>query len=317
MNNNQTKSIEKVLASPSSFGKIETTPVKLLIESGYEVIDNPYGRKLAVQEIIALARDCTGIVAGVEQINRLVLDSLPHLKCISRVGVGMDNIDLEYAKNKGIIVLNTPDGPTQSVAEFTLGMTLSLLRRIPQADSDMKLNVWKKQTGYLLSGKTIGIVGLGRIGKAVANMFNALGNKVDGYDLLLDNKWAGSNQIELLDLEDVLSNADIVSLHIPPTKNNNPVINKNLLSKIKKDSFLINLSRGGIVDEEALYKNLKNGHLAGAAIDVFQDEPYLGPLCELDNVVLTPHIGSYARESKLKMEIDAVNNLINCLKDNR
>ena len=193
-------------------------------------------------------------------------------------------------------------------------MTLSLLRKIPQANSDMKSRVWKKQTGFLLSGKKIGVVGLGRIGKAVAKMFLSLGNEVIGYDLIPDKNWAEANGVELLDLEGLLSKVDIITFHIPPTKNNKPVINNSLLSKIKKGAFLINLSRGGVVEEGALYSSLKKGHLAGAAIDVFQEEPYSGPLCDLDNVVLTPHIGSYAREGKLKMEIDAVNNLLTALK---
>ena len=304
----------KVLVSPSSFGQVSARPIDLLKYNGYDVIVNHYGRKLTEPETIDLGQNCLGIIAGVENLNASVLHQLPELKCISRVGVGIDNIDLEYAKKNGIIVLNTPEGPTQSVVELTLGVTLSLLRRIPQADSDMKSKIWKKQTGSLLFGKKIGIVGLGRIGKAVSKQFISLGNKVLGFDLKPDTGWAKNSGVELMSLEEVVAGSDIITLHIPCNKDKKPIIDSMLLYKMKNSAYLINLSRGGVVDEEALFTLLNKNKIAGAAIDVFLEEPYQGPLCELDNVILTPHIGSYAREGKLQMEIDAVNNLINALK---
>ena len=313
MSNNIRK---KVLTSPSSFGQIDSAPINLLEENGYEVINNPYGRKLTENEVIDLAQNCIGIVAGVEPITRTVLDKLPELRCISRVGVGIDNIDLNYTKKRQVQVLTTPDGPTQSVTELTLGMTLSLLRQIPQANSNMKSKLWKKQTGFLLLGKVIGVVGLGRIGRAVSKMFSGLGNQVIGFDINPDIAWATDNNITLKNMKELVAESDIVSLHIPNNKDGTPVFDKELLSLMKNNSFLINLSRGGVVDENALFTRLDNGDLTGAAIDVFQEEPYYGKLNELDNVVLTPHIGSYAREGKLQMEIDAANNLINALKEN-
>ena len=138
--------MNKILASLSFFGKISSEPIEILNKNGFTVINNPYGRKLTEDEVIELAIDCVGIVAGVEPLNKHVLDNLPKLKCISRVGVGMDSIDIEYAKNKGIKILNTPNGPTRAVAELTLGLVLSLLRKIPMAHHDMKNKLWKKQT---------------------------------------------------------------------------------------------------------------------------------------------------------------------------
>jgi D-3-phosphoglycerate dehydrogenase / 2-oxoglutarate reductase len=306
--------MKKILTSPSSIGQISPEPFNLLVQQGYEVINNPYGRKLTEDEVIDLAKDCIGIVAGVEPLNKRVMDSLPLLKCISRVGVGMDNVDLEYAKKKGIIVLNTPDGPTRSVAELTLAMTFSLLKRIPQADADMKNRRWEKRIGNLLFQKKIGIIGLGRIGRMVAEMFRALGNPVMGYDLMPDTQWALQNNVTLLGFEDVIRQAEILSLHIPGNKDKTPVVSKSELDKMKPGAFLVNIARGGVVDEDALYNELKDGKLAGAAIDVFSKEPYDGILCDLDTVILTPHLGSYALEGKLQMEIDAVQNLINALK---
>lgn len=305
---------QKILTSPSSMGEVGPQPFDILKENGFEIINNPYGRKLTEDEVIELAQGCVGIVAGVEPLTPRVMDALPDLKCISRVGVGMDNVDIEYAKQKGIMVVNTPDGPTRGVAELTLGMTLSLLRRIPQADAAIKNKQWKKQIGNLIYEKQVGVIGLGRIGKMVAGLFRGIGNPVIGFDLYPDEQWATENSVNLNSFENVLKMADIITLHIPGNKDKSPVIGRKELSMMKKGAFIINISRGGVVDEEALYDALKNGHLAGAAIDVFTKEPYNGSLCDLDNVVLTPHLGSYAREGKLQMEIDAVLNLINVLK---
>lgn len=303
----------KILTSPSSFGQVGIEPLTILIENKFEIINNPFGRKLTEAEVIDLAKGCVGIIAGVEPLTAAVMDALPNLKCISRVGVGMDNVDLEYAKQKGIAVLNTPDGPTRAVAELTVAMTMSLLRKIPQAHANLKLRIWKKETGNLLFGKTIGIIGLGRIGRLVAELFRGLGNPVIGFDISPDIIWAKQKGIELTDFETVIKQSDIITLHVPGNKDKSAVIGENEILKIKDGAFLINIARGGIIDEQALYQALKTNKLSGAAIDVFSNEPYDGDLCELDNVVLTPHIGSYAAEGKLLMEIDAVKNLIQTL----
>ena len=305
--------MNKILTSPSSMGEISLQPFELLTQNGYEVINNPFGRKLTEDEVIELAKDCIGIVAGVEPLTKKVIDALPNLKCISRVGVGMDNVDLEYAKEKGIIVVNTPDGPTRGVAELTLAMTMALLRKIPQADASLKNKQWKKQIGNLIFEKTIGVVGLGRIGKLVAELFKGLGNPVIGFDLFPDETWAKEKGVALKSFDEVLENADILTFHIPGNKDKSPIISEKEISMMKNGAFLINISRGGVVNEEVLYSALKSNKIAGAAVDVFIKEPYDGPLCELDNIVLTPHLGSYAAEGKLQMEIDAVKNLINAL----
>ena len=305
----------KILTSPSSMGEVGQQPFEILRSSGYKIINNPLGRKLTEDEVIELAKDCIGIVAGVEPLTKKVMDALPKLRCISRVGVGMDNVDLEYAKQKGIVVVNTPDGPTRGVAELTLAMTLALLRKIPQADMDMKKKQWNKQIGNLIFEKKIGIIGLGRIGRMVAELYRGIGNPVMGYDLFPDVTWAKVKGILLKSFDEIIAEADILTLHIPGKKDKTPVIGIKEIEKMKIGTFLVNLARGGVVDEEALYKALKSHKLAGAAIDVFLKEPYDGPLCDLENVVLTPHLGSYALEGKLQMEIDAVNNLITELKN--
>lgn len=306
--------MNKILTSPSSFGQVGNAPVDLLKDAGYDVIDNPYGRKLTENEVIELAKDCVGIVAGVEPLTPKVMDALPQLKCISRVGVGLDNVDLKYAKQKGIVVTSTPDGPTRGVAELTLAVTLSLLRRIPQADAALKNRQWKKQVGNLIQDKVIGVIGLGRIGKMVAGLFQGIGNPVIGFDPYADETWSNEKGVKLVDFETLLSTADIITLHVPGNEDKSAVIGEKELLLFKKSAFLINISRGGIVDEEALYNALVTKRIAGAAVDVFTQEPYSGPLCDLENIVLTPHLGSYAEEGKLQMEIDAVKNLLEVLK---
>lgn len=303
----------KVLASPSSIGQISSDPFDILEENGYEVVKNPFGRKLTEEETIKLGKNCVGIVAGVENLNVRVINALPSLKCISRVGVGMDSVDVQHAQSKGIKVLNTPNGPTRAVSELTLGLTLSLLRKIPNAHYDLRNKVWKKQTGNLLFEKKVGILGLGRIGRMTAEMFRALGNPVAGYDLYPNKEWANKHEVEVLELKELLITCDIICIHVPAKKDGTAFITKSELDLLKDDAFVVNVSRGGVIDEDALYKVLSSGKLSAVALDVFSQEPYSGKLCDIENVVLTPHIGSYAKEGKLKMEIDAVHNLINAL----
>lgn len=305
----------KILVSPSSFGQCGEEPLKILKQNGYEVINNPYGRKLTEEEVIVLASDAVGIVAGVEPLTKKVMDNLPSLKCISRVGVGMDSVDIDYAKQKGIIVVNTPDGPTRSVAELTIALTMDLLRGVSHADANIKKKIWKKEIGNLILNKTVGIFGLGRIGKMTAKLFQGLEANVIAYDLYPDINYAADNGIKILDKEELFKQSDIITVHIPGNKDKTPVITKEDLSLMKQSAYLINISRGGVVDEEDLFNVLKEKRIAGAACDVFSKEPYEGKLIELDNIILTPHLGSYAEEAKLKMEIDAVNNLINSLKE--
>jgi len=305
----------KILISPSSFGQCGLEPLNILTDNRYEVINNPYGRKLTEDEVIELASDAIGIVAGVEPLNKNVMDNLPNLKCISRVGVGMDSVDLNYAKEKGIKVVNTPDGPTRAVAELTIALTMDLLRGVYKANSNIKNHIWKKEIGNLILEKTVGVFGFGRIGRATAKLFQGLGAKVVAYDLYPDNDYAKKNNIKFQEKNELLKSADVISVHVPGNEDKSPVLGLDELSLLKKTAYLINVSRGGVVDEDALYTLLRENRIKGAAVDVFTKEPYDGKLIELDNIILTPHLGSYAFEGKLKMEIDAVNNLINSLAD--
>ncbi|MBU3981464.1 MAG: phosphoglycerate dehydrogenase [Proteobacteria bacterium] len=300
----------KIVITTSSFATYDRSPLDELKKKQIDYTINPYGRKLTSDEVIGLAKDADGLVAGTEPLNEDVLQNLPELKVISRCGVGLDNVDLEKAKELNIKVYSTPYGPTLAVAELTLGLMLDLLRKITAMDREIRKGLWKKQMGSLLTGKKVGIWGFGRIGQKVAQVLDPLGVEIAYYDIRIVE-----GAIPLKSKSELLSWADIITLHCSANTDGKHAIGEAELKLMKDNAWLINASRGGLVDETALYSALKKGNLAGAALDVFENEPYTGPLCELDNVILTPHIGSYAKEGRIQMEMQAVRNLINGLQN--
>lgn len=298
---------EKIFISTSSFAEYDTSPLNLLKDAGFDVQLNPYRRKLTPDECLSYYKDIDGLIAGTEALTAEILKSAGNLRVISRCGVGVDNIDLEAARRQGIQVFNTPDSPAIAVAELTVGLILALLRHIPRSERDIRNGNWQKQMGNLLQGKKVGIVGFGRIGRRVAELVLGLGAQVVYCDPAV--KEASYTSVSL---DKLLSQSDIVSLHV--SGNDTPLLGYEELRKMRQGSWLVNCARGGVVDEAALYQVLAEGWLAGAALDVFTEEPYVGPLVKLDNVILTPHIGSYAIESRVEMETQAVKNLIEGLK---
>lgn len=302
----------KILISTSSFAKFSDEPLRLLDKAGITYVLNPFGRKLTEDEAIELLQGCVGLAAGTEPLTAKVMDALPKLRVISRCGTGMDNVDMEAAKKRGIVVRNTPDGPILAVAELTLGYALDLMRQITRMDRELRSGTWKKRMGNNLKGKRLGVIGFGRIGRAVAEVFTPL-----SVEVAFNDPVAESEMYQKMSVNNLLAWADILSLHCSKTGGECSLFTAEQLRIMKPGSWIINASRGGIVDEPALYEMLKSEHLAGAAIDVFEREPYDGPLTKLDNVILTPHIGSYARESRIQMEVGTIKNLIEGLKDNR
>ena len=302
--------MNRIAITTSSFAQFSQEPLILLRQAGLEYVCNPYGRNLTEEETIALLRGCVGVAAGTEPLTARVMAELPDLKVISRCGAGLDNVDITAAAKKGIKVCSTPDGPTLAVAELTLAFALDLLRKVTQMDRGLREGAWKKQMGNTLKGKRLGIIGFGRIGQAVGAIFTALGAEIAFNDPVVD-----STIYRKMSISELLSWADIISLHSSRSGGECSLLAIDQLRKMKPGSWIINSARGGLVDEGALYDLLKSGHLAGAAIDVFEREPYDGPLKDLDNVILTPHIGSYARESRIQMEIDTIKNLISCLNE--
>lgn len=300
----------KIAITTSSFATFSDEPLTLLKNAGIEYVLNPHGRKLTVEETIDILSDCQGVVAGTEELSEAVLSKLPNLQVLSRCGVGMDSVDIEYCEANGITVQNTPFGPTLAVAELTLGLALDLLRQVTAMDRELRTGTWKKRMGSQLRGKKLGVIGFGRIGQAVADAFRAMGCEVAYAD-----PYPACKETTCMTQEELLQWADIITLHCSKPSGSCSLIGKEELGSMQPSSWLINCGRGGLVDENALYDALHDGHLAGAAIDCFNDEPYKGRLAELDNTILTPHIGSYAREGRIQMEIDAVKNAINALQD--
>ena len=304
------RTMNKIFISTTSFAKYDKEPIRILERKGLNIALNPHGRKLKKEELAHFLDNVIGLIAGTEDLTRDLLSSSRSLKVISRCGVGMDNIDLKAAGELGIKVFNTPDAPTLAVAELTAGLIFAALRRIVEADSSIREGKWEKYIGTLLHGKKIGIIGLGRIGKKVCELLAPFGVEVLSCEPKPDKDFIAKYGIKNMALKDVLSNSDIVTLHLSHQAEQGCLIGREELGIMKGTAFLINTARGSLIDEEALIDSLKNNKISGAAIDVYEKEPYNGPLKELKNVVLTSHMGSYAKEARIEMEKTAVENLI-------
>ena len=305
----------RILISTTSFAKNSCLPINIIENNNCDIIFNNLSRKLNENELFSFAEDVDGIIAGTETYSMNVLEQLPKLKVISRLGVGMDNIDLDTAKQMGIKVYKTQTTPALAVAELVLGLMLDLARKISHQNKTLKSGTWKKEMGNLLHGKTLGIIGLGDIGKTLVKLVKGFDFTVLAFDLYQDEQFAKKYGVNYCDLDTLLSESDIISIHLNLTDETNQLMNAEQISKMKPESILINASRGEMINEEALYKALKEKKILGAGLDVFNDEPYSGALTELENVILTPHIGSYAKELRIQMEIEAVENLIRGLNE--
>lgn len=303
----------KILITTSSFAVAGNVHLTFLGERGFEIVLNPYGRKITPDELVPLLDDSVvGMIAGVESLSRAALERAKGLKVISRCGIGLESVDLEAALERGIRVVNTPDAPTAAVAELTIGLILAALRRIAEADRGIRAGHWQGLSGRLLGACTVGLIGYGRIGRAVGGLARAFGATTIACD-----PWVEANRLSpadlpcpLVDLATVLRQADVVSLHIPGGPDNDHLIDAARLGLMKKDAVLVNTARGDLIDEGALFLALQGKQLAAAALDVFSEEPYTGPLITLPNVVLTSHLGSRARETRDRMENEAARNLV-------
>ncbi|MFA5411988.1 MAG: hydroxyacid dehydrogenase [Candidatus Micrarchaeia archaeon] len=240
------------------------------------------------------------VVRSATKVTKEFLGKAPKLKIVFRAGVGVDNIDVEACKARGVKVQNTPSASTNAVAEMAIGCVIGLFRQLGRAHHSMKTGKWEKKLlmGHEVEGKTLGVIGCGRIGCAVATKAHALGMKVISYNPPPRIDCAGVKYVEL---DELLAQSDAITIHAAPTKETENIINAGTIGKMKKGAYVINLARGTMVDEEALYSALKEGRLGGAALDVYKEEPYKGKLLELDNVTFTPHIGGSTFEAQDKI----------------
>lgn len=298
----------KVFIGPSTFGAHDPRPLNCLKDAGFEIKENIYKRRLTKEELLEFLKgDVSGLIAGLETIDREVLEKT-NLKVVSRCGAGMSNVDLKAAKELDIKVCCTPSGPTTAVAELTVAALLNLLRSVHIMNDDLHRGKWTKITGNQLEGKTVAVIGFGRIGRKVAALFAPFGVKIMAVDTNAPDKIA---DVRFCSLKEALSEADIISIHVSGA---DEIIGSNEFKLIKQGAFLLNASRGEVINENDLIQALDSGRIKGAWLDVFVDEPYSGRLQQYSQVLLTPHVGSYTVEGRAQMEMDTVNNLISSFK---
>ncbi|WP_119342997.1 phosphoglycerate dehydrogenase [Facilibium subflavum] len=297
----------KVYISTDPFSKTSTEPEKLLRYNGFDVRKNNFGRKITSNELAREIQDADILIAGTEKITEEVFLNAPNLKLISRVGIGLDGIDFALCEKYNIRVAYTPDAPTVAVAELCVGLILDMARKITVTNNNMKTHqLWRRHMGMLLNNKTVGIIGLGRIGKTLVHLLSSFNVKFLVYDLEPDYAFVKINRIQLASKAEVLKYSDVISLNIPLDEHTEGYISAPELELVKSDVMIVNTARGGIIDEGGLYEFLKENPEAQAAIDVFEQEPYQGPLLSLENCLLTCHMGASTQDSRTDMEIGAV-----------
>jgi len=274
--------------------------LRILEEAGVEVSYRP---DIGREELLSVVDGYEVLVVRSRtRVDAEVITRGGRLRVVGRAGTGLDNIDLEKSEERGVAVVNTPEAPVNAVAELVIGLMIAVSRGIHVGDRLIRLGKWPKKhlVGTELHGKTLGVVGLGRIGRRVAEIARGFGMKILAYDVVeIPKEILDALETKLIPLDELLRNSDYITLHVPLTEETRHMINEEKLKIMKRSAFLINASRGAVIDEEALYKALKEGWIAGAALDVFEHEPPAGSrLLELDNIVVTPHIGTQTKEAQ-------------------
>lgn len=288
----------------------------MLESAGFEITFNPTGKTLSHEETIAFLDGKAALIAGTEKLSEEVFIKNPTLKYICRLGVGMDSVDMEAAKRHNIKVENTPSAHVDGVAELALAGLLAHLRNVARSDREIRNGNWNKMNGSLLRGKNVGLIGFGQVAKAFCKLLAPFDTKIFAVDPFARPEDASNLNVSLTSMEEVLSVADILSVHVPYSKNNHHLLNAENLKHCKKEILIINTARGGLIDEDALYNFLKENPKAGAYLDTFEQEPYHGPLAQLEQVTMTPHVGSYAKEVRLNMEVETAEKTIRFFKEN-
>ena len=304
----------KVLSTSPTFGHYVPEPVQYLKDHGCELELVPQGTRMSEEELIESAKECDAIIVGVEKITESVIQASDRLKVIAKHGAGVDNIDVRAASGRGIVVINAQGANSDAVADITIGLFLSLARSIPFADCSVKAGEWPRIVGVQFNGKVLGIIGLGQIGKKVVKRASGFDMKVLACDVVKDEAFAQEKGITYLSLDELLAESDFLSIHIPLTPSTRGLIGERELRLMKKESILVNISRGGIVDEEALYQVLKNEEIRGAALDVFSSEPPReSPLLKLDNIISTPHMGGYTFDALVETGMICVRGIVDVI----
>ncbi len=306
----------RILVTPTSYGKTDSRLKSELENLVGEVIYNPTSKPLRSAEVARLLAGVDGFIAGLDEIDRLALVQADRLKVIARYGVGVDNIDRTAAWEKGITVTNTPGANASAVAELTVGLILSLARRIPEAAAATRSGGWPRLTAVSLDQKTVSLLGFGAVGKQVARRLGGFDCDILAYDPYPDLDFAMEHNVQLVKQEEAIQEADFLCLHLPLLPETRALVNADFLSKMKKSSFLINTARGELIDEAALADAIQNGRLAGAGLDVFAHEPPSpdNPLLKLPQVLVTPHCSSHTDGAMNAMGWMALNDCLAVLR---
>jgi D-3-phosphoglycerate dehydrogenase len=308
----------KIVLTPVALCQAENPVVAALRERGYEVVQHPGVIPPTPEELRRYLDGAVGMIAGMEPVGAEVIDGATALRAISRFGVGYDNIDVPAATRRGIVVTYIPDAMVDAVADLTLGLMLALARRIPELDRGMKAGEWLRYPAVDVTRKTLGIVGTGRIGLAVAERARGFRMTLLGYDPVPNARFVEELGGDYVPLEELLERADFVTLHLPLTPATERLMSAPQLGRMKPSAFLINAARGGLVDEEAIQAALTTGQIAGFATDVYRKEPPPPhPLWSLPNVVATPHVASYTDGAIARMARAALGNLLTVLDGGR
>jgi len=299
----------RVLITPRSLSREGHPGLQALEDAGYEVLRPWPGKQPDEEQLLGVLPSCVALLAGVEPITARVLEAAKMLKVISRNGVGIDNIDTVAATRLGILVKGTPGANSQGVAELALALMLDGMRSVSYGDSHMKRGIWKRSKGFEVMGKNLGIIGCGNIGQRLARMAIGIGMYVLGYDVYRDERLLNLEGFSYGELDTVLNNSDIVSLHCPPGEK--PLLDSMALNGMREGVVIVNTARDGLVDHNALFDALESGKVATYATDVFAKEPpELDALLKHERVVMTPHVGGYTEESVDRATIAAVQNIL-------
>lgn len=301
----------KVFISTHPFSSTSDLPMNLIQNNNFELSVNEHGRKITSQELAQDIKDAEILIAGTEKITEEVFKNAPNLKLISRVGIGLDGVDFELCKKYGVRVAYTPDAPTMAVAELCVAMILDLARKVTQTNNNLKEKaIWNRYMGTLLYNKTVGIFGMGRIGKSLIHLLSSFNVKFKVYDINPDLAFGRLYNVDFVSKNEILKQSDIVSINVPLKNDTLNYITIKELKLMQSHAILVNTARGGIINESDLYNALKENIISGVAIDVFEEEPYKGNLKELDNCILTCHMGASTIDSRTDMEVQALEEAI-------
>lgn len=290
---------KKILVTATNYSKYCAQAKALLESEGFEIIENEFGRPMTFDELKVRVSDICGVVAGVDTWNEEVFKIAPELKVISRFGVGVDNIDLDKAKEYGIKVTNAKGLNANAVAELAVGLILGIARNIPNLTNSLRNGNWDRFMGRDIAGKSIGLLGFGAIAQGVAKKLQGFDMRIYAYDKYPDLQKAKELNVTMTGMEDILKSCDIVSMHLPSFKETYHIMSKEQFDMMKDGAYFINTARGALVDEKALYEALKTGKLTAAATDVYEEEPAkpTNPLFELENIICTPHTAAETYET--------------------